>query len=755
MLVTMIEQSANPAVGPGEMLETSGPVFPGAVGPRHGRRITAGSFHVLTVRLKGQSAIAEIVTEPAEVKWHPEPQSEVVAPPVSVASDAVEAELETALAELEIPAPPPWIVTGSTGHYGVVLPEFVPLAPVAEMPLETEPVPLFKEMNGAAHEVSLPELEPPLADFGEIPPVETVDEPVAEQSAAVFEVGPEMEAGPQAESQDLPVEASEETSWRDVEEPAPAIELGTVEIPEEIPAEPVPESVEEEPPAPVEAAAEIDEPALPPAGETFAALPPDLVPEVILPPVETAEKPHKPTSQLAGRVVEAMLKTVSDAIYTRPSAAERAAFLREVADQIESGGDGEHAFIMPPSPVEPSEAVTAREPLAEPPLENPADIPATLADRLGPSSALLRKKPGAPDPFSKLSKEAIYLASKLAETEGADEDSGELALSLLDMMSSGMGSALPQERALAADTLLRMVTRIPVRQLIAVVERLAIMDAPPTLLVAKLIRDPRAEVVAPLVERCMHITDQDLMTAATEGDLVKCRMIARRRILSTALADHLITMGEPSVLLTLIRNPGAAFSHDAFYRLAQHASNHHALLAPLTTRADLPAPVAFELFWFVPMELRRFIFSRFLTDSENLSKILKITLGTQVGGEQRFPSRELLESVIELAAKGKLEEASQRLADIANLAGETALRILSDRDGEPVTVILKALGFQRAKFAEAMERLKHADCELLREDRNIAELESIFDTLSFNKARILLTYWDWFVQKTGPYAPYN
>ena len=70
-------------------------------------------------------------------------------------------------------------------------------------------------------------------------------------------------------------------------------------------------------------------------------------------------------------------------------------------------------------------------------------------------------------------------------------------------------------------------------------------------------------------------------------------------------------------------------------------------------------------------------------------------------------------------------------------------------------VILKALGFQRAKFAEAMERLKHADCDLLREDRNVAELESIFDTLSFNKARILLTYWDWFVQKAGPYAPYN
>ena len=245
------------------------------------------------------------------------------------------------------------------------------------------------------------------------------------------------------------------------------------------------------------------------------------------------------------------------------------------------------------------------------------------------------------------------------------------------------------------------------------------------------------------------------MTAATEGDATKRRMIARRRILSPVLADHLIAIGDPSTILTLIRNPGASFSHDAFFRLADHASEHHALLAPLTTRADLPAPVAFELFWFVPQELRRFIFSRFLTDSETLSKILKITLGAQEGSETKFPSRDLLESVIDKAAEGKIEDAAQILADIGGVSHETALRILADPHGEPVTVILKALGYPRGKFAESMERLRHPDCQILRPDRNISELESLFDTLSFNKARILLTYWDWFVQKSGPYAPHH
>jgi len=465
--------------------------------------------------------------------------------------------------------------------------------------------------------------------------------------------------------------------------------------------------------------------------------------EAVAPPVLDIQEwvLDKPTPLLAERVVDAMLQTVIEAIYAKPSGAERAAFLRETAPMIEEG--------IPPVAAPSAESIfdsTTGLDVAE-------DIPATLADKLGPATALLLKQPEAPDPFSLTVKDAIRLPPKPAEPIEVDFDAGELALSLLDMMSAGSGSGLPQERALAADTLLRMIPRVPVKQLIMVVERVAIMEAPPSLLVAKLIRDPRAEVVAPLLERCMHITDQDLIAAATEGDPTKRRMIARRRILSPVLADHLIAIGDPSTLLTLIRNPGAGFSHEAFHRLADHASQHHSLLAPLTTRADLPAPVAFELFWFVPQELRRFIFSRFLTDSETLTKILKITLGAQEGSETKFPPRELLESAIDTAAQGKLEDAAQSLADIGGVCQDTAIRILSDPNGEPVTVLLKALGFARAKFAGAMEGLQRSGCQTLRPERNVTELESLFDTLSFNKARILLTYWDWFVQKSGPYAP--
>ena len=68
-----------------------------------------------------------------------------------------------------------------------------------------------------------------------------------------------------------------------------------------------------------------------------------------------------------------------------------------------------------------------------------------------------------------------------------------------------------------------------------------------------------------------------------------------------------------------------------------------------------------------------------------------------------------------------------------------------DRDriaaGEALTVALKAAGLTRAQFADIVDKRPDAEA-----------LKAIFETLSFNKARVLLTYWDWAARRTGPYA---
>lgn len=809
------------------------------------RRVSADSFRLLTARLKNGSHAAEAVVQPVIPEIFPEiiiaPQPVDVVQPVETLVAASLPEEPQVLPEVE--APPPAIaefpvfdapeMPAVAAEPDLAEPEIVPFEDavpldVGEQIAEAEPLHAAEVAEEPAPAVETIDVDSAPEELDAVQPYTGFDpievDPESLPSLPEFRPlswSPESEADAKdlgTETADLPPPVMEEAvaasavSLPEIEWPAAPDDAYPVQAEESVPVEEAaaPEPQAEAPPA-LSAAPET-------FGKSFVQHDPVDRPSAasMLPSMPP------PASPMAEKVVDAMLKTISTAIYAKPSAADRASFLRDVAAVMEQEREEEaaasapaeppppvpvpsrlapsiaaqHPILPPPQPVVlapvaappfvpvvvtpvfvapariveapvaepvivPVEASTAapveaESVLADEPEEDaePEPIAEVIAHRIGPVSSLLKTRNEEPDPFADPAKSAPVL-------EVPDEESGELALTLLDMMSGSAGTALPHERALASDTLLRILPRIPLKQMIAVVERVAIMEQPPALLVAKLIRDPRLEVVGPLLERCSQISEQDLMNAAPTGDVAKLRMMARRRTLSSVLSDYLISSGEPQVLLTLIRNPGVALSHGAFYRLAEHAGQHHALLAPLTTRADLPAPVAFELFWHVPPELRRFIFSRFLTDSENLNKILRITLSTHGGdgeqpqGEPRFPPREQIDQALQKAAAFKLEEAAQQLGEIGGIGRDAALRILSDREGEPLSVLLKALGYPRTQLIDALELLRTPEAGILRPDRNPDELQTIFDSLSFNKARILLTYWDWFTRKSGPYAPSN
>jgi len=271
------------------------------------------------------------------------------------------------------------------------------------------------------------------------------------------------------------------------------------------------------------------------------------------------------------------------------------------------------------------------------------------------------------------------------------------------------------------------------------------------LLVGFLLRDPRDEVARPLLERASLVSDQDLLGVIAEGNAAKQRMIARRRVISPTLADALLGTGEPSVLMNLVRNSGAALSQDAFARLCAMARDYPALQAPLATRADTPPPVAFELFWIASPDLRRLVLSRFLTDTETLSKILKLTL--TVGGEgmteAKLPSKQRVEELVNLLEAGDEAGAIRLVCEIGSISDATARRIIADRQGEPLVVMLKALGLPRGRLQGILERLQVCLPPRIARERALAELQAIFDTLSLTKTRVLLTYWDWAAQTSG------
>lgn len=323
---------------------------------------------------------------------------------------------------------------------------------------------------------------------------------------------------------------------------------------------------------------------------------------------------------------------------------------------------------------------------------------------------------------------------------------GAAVEALLDIIWGAVGMP-PQERSMAGDALLLLLPRLSRRELASLAERVAALDQPPPLLVSRLVNDPRPEIGGVVLERIGLMDTADLL-AACEGDAEKLRLVARRRHVPPAVSDRLVEAGDPLSLLALLRNPGAEISFHAYLRLSQMAGEHPGLQAPLALRTDLPLAVALDLLWRLPPELRRIILARFLTDSVTLGRILSLA---QASAGRAAASADVERALAPLLA-GEAEEAAHRLAAVAGIDPRTVARIFSDAQGEALVVLLKALGLGRARFDTVLHQMRTAT-GLLREDRPAEELKAVFDGLSFTKARVLLTYWDWFTRQAGPYAP--
>ncbi len=334
----------------------------------------------------------------------------------------------------------------------------------------------------------------------------------------------------------------------------------------------------------------------------------------------------------------------------------------------------------------------------------------------------------------------------------APPDPGAAASALLDIVW-GAVDLPPQERSMAGDTLLLLLPKLSIRDLGMLAERIAAMDQPPPLLLSRLVSDSRPEVGGVLLERSAHLDQSDMLAACRDGDHERLRLLARRRHVPAVLSDRLVDSGDLLCQLVLLRNPGADISFRSFLRLSQMAGEHPGLQVPLALRADLPLAVALDLLWRLPPELRRVVIARFLSDSVTLGRILAIGLaagGTPLPPDGAAPLSEV-EGALEALLAGRRPNSVARFASLAGITQDTVERIFADSDGEALVVLLKALGLGRSRIDDALDRIR-AGTGLISEGRMQEELKAMFDALSFTKARVLLTYWDWFTRRVGPYS---
>lgn len=334
--------------------------------------------------------------------------------------------------------------------------------------------------------------------------------------------------------------------------------------------------------------------------------------------------------------------------------------------------------------------------------------------------------------------------------------------SLMDMLIMTDGMIQPQERSFAIDLLQQVIIHASNESKRVLCERLANMEDAPERLVSLFLQHTEIAIAAPLLHRANCVSDSELMVVVEAGDSQRCRLIAGRPQLSGVVASALSKSSDASVLQALARNKSVHLAQEAIDQLTVHACAVGDLVEPLVMRPEMTTAHALYLFWSMGAKHRAYTLGRFLTDIRVLPHALvmsgssgNLALGGGKAGSGESqpalaarPDREKASELLAAMDLGETESVATLISEYAGLAPETASRISEDEGGEAHVVVCKALGASRFAFADICQRQIEAGAP----PASVEALQILFDTLSFNQARMALTYWDWFSNKLGPYA---
>lgn len=323
---------------------------------------------------------------------------------------------------------------------------------------------------------------------------------------------------------------------------------------------------------------------------------------------------------------------------------------------------------------------------------------------------------------------------------------------LVAIMTLPSGQAQPQERLFAGDALVAILPHLQPAELANLTRTVARLELVSERLRSFLLNHPDKDISCRMLKDAQNLADPDLLRLIPKASEQQLRLIARRRLLSMSVCDALIATRNLPVILDLLRNADCQLSRESLDLLPDIIAGHEDLMSALCNRADLPQAVGLKLFWQANRNLRRYLLSRFLTESASLGRVIDVGIAAgaipPLGGQAKPADVEELVAQIEAGRP----EAAQTLARCCRIAPETAAMIVEDAGGEPLAVVFKAMAQSRLAMAQALNRWVASPSCAIKGENRIVELHALFDSLSFNKARMLLSYWDWASREAGPYT---
>lgn len=321
------------------------------------------------------------------------------------------------------------------------------------------------------------------------------------------------------------------------------------------------------------------------------------------------------------------------------------------------------------------------------------------------------------------------------------------------------------ERAVTADLLVEMLREGEPEDRARAARRLAGLTEIPTSILRLLLRD-EIEVSRPLLEDGAVVPDPELIMCARDATIEHRRMIAHRREVSELVVEALVEVGEPDVVVTLLKNTGARFSSTALERVVAASRNHSAYSAGLLRRAELRPSHAYVMFWWCDPDARRTILQRFAVSREVLQEAAGdiFPMATAEGWQDPLVRKALqfierrqrnraaiakspydsLEDAVTAAQAGMTRDLASEIAYLAGIKPTTGAKIFTDPCAEPLAILCKATGLPKSAVKVLWRSLRRPET-----DSNGAVTAALdrglitYEMMAVDRAQTVLRYWNW------------
>ena len=351
---------------------------------------------------------------------------------------------------------------------------------------------------------------------------------------------------------------------------------------------------------------------------------------------------------------------------------------------------------------------------------------------------------------------AFDLVQAFSEIE-VENSSVTLVKRLGDLLLLPPDQVTPLDRSLVDEILVRVLDFVDVEQRVKLATRISGMTEPPHQVLAKLAAD-EIKVAAPILEKNTEIRDSDLVDIIRRGNQAHRLIIAARKNVQSSVADALVDWGERDVLITLVKNDRATLSLTTLQRLVGRSRYIADLQPVLAARADLHPALGFAMFWWLPIDLRAKILTRFHIsrrlmqqairdaivsgdiDVHSYDPVQQVTLDFIQSNRTRLDKDE--PCVMAHLKTGRLDLFLTGLCKAGHISHQTLVKVLRDKGGEPMAVLCKAAGLARKDFVMLISlfwKASNRDAELT---ARLPALSSLFDSLPLDSAELILRYWD-------------